>query len=189
MPAIEKSRLLWDNSGHLLISSPEPWPRRVTLQMKQATNTALSADRAPSQAATAAIHFLLSETKSGRFTFCARQVIVIVGSSVLVSSVLFLNIFYCTCDISLPGGERRSTQRISHTPSTAFRHLPPNSGRFSYATEGALHTPTTAFRHLPPNSARFSYATEEALYLRAAVQRRGQHLPKGSGTNMTVEAT
>ena len=46
MPAIEKSRLLWDNSGHLLISGPEPWPRRVTLQMKQATNTALSADRA-----------------------------------------------------------------------------------------------------------------------------------------------
>ena len=26
----------------------------------------------------------------------------------------------------------------SHTPSTAFRHLPPNSARFSYATEGAL---------------------------------------------------
>ena len=25
-----------------------------------------------------------------------------------------------------------------HTPSTAFRHLPPNSARFSYATEGAL---------------------------------------------------
>ena len=28
-----------------------------------------------------------------------------------------------------------------------------------------------------------------SLYLRAAVQRRGQHPPKGSGTNMTVEAT
>ena len=27
------------------------------------------------------------------------------------------------------------------------------------------------------------------LYLRAAVQRRGQRPPKGSGTNMTVEAT
>ena len=26
----------------------------------------------------------------------------------------------------------------SHTPSIAFRHLPPNSARFSYATEGAL---------------------------------------------------
>ena len=25
-----------------------------------------------------------------------------------------------------------------HTPSTAFLHLPPNSARFSYATEGAL---------------------------------------------------
>ena len=27
---------------------------------------------------------------------------------------------------------------IPHTPSIAFRHLPPNSARFSYATEGAL---------------------------------------------------
>ena len=27
---------------------------------------------------------------------------------------------------------------LTHTPSTAFRHLPPNSARFSYATEGAL---------------------------------------------------
>ena len=26
----------------------------------------------------------------------------------------------------------------SHTPSTAFRHLPPDSARFSYAAEGAL---------------------------------------------------
>ena len=25
-----------------------------------------------------------------------------------------------------------------HTPSTAFRHLPPNSARSGYATEGAL---------------------------------------------------
>ena len=29
-------------------------------------------------------------------------------------------------------------QRLSHTPSIAFRHLPPNSARFSYATKGAL---------------------------------------------------
>ena len=28
--------------------------------------------------------------------------------------------------------------RRSHIPSLAFRHLPPNSARFSYATEGAL---------------------------------------------------
>ena len=25
-----------------------------------------------------------------------------------------------------------------HTPSIAFRHLPPNSARFGYVTEGAL---------------------------------------------------
>ena len=28
--------------------------------------------------------------------------------------------------------------RKKHTPSIAFRHLPPDSARFSYATEGAL---------------------------------------------------
>ena len=30
-----------------------------------------------------------------------------------------------------------------------------------------LHTPNTAFRHLRPNSARFSYATEGALFISA----------------------
>ena len=50
-----------------------------------------------------------------------------------------------------------------------------------------MHTPSTAFRHLPPNSARFSYAAEGGtLYLRAAVQRRGgQRPPKGLGTDQT----
>ena len=57
------------------------------------------------------------------------------------------------------------------------------------------HTPSIAFRHLPPNSAiGFTVtATEGALfYLRAAVHRRGRQRgppAKGSGTNMTVEAT
>ena len=32
---------------------------------------------------------------------------------------------------------------------------------------GCVHTPSTAFRHLPPNSARFSYATEGALFISA----------------------
>ena len=30
------------------------------------------------------------------------------------------------------------TQNWLHTPSIAFRHLPPNSARFGYATKGAL---------------------------------------------------
>ena len=33
--------------------------------------------------------------------------------------------------------------------------------------EWSRHTPSTAFRHLPPNSARFSYATEGALFISA----------------------
>ena len=64
----------------------------------------------------------------------------------------------------------------SHTPSIAFRHPPPNSARFGYATEGALrfisvqrlstdavsalwkvrvlisHTPSITFRHLLSSS-------------------------------------
>ena len=31
--------------------------------------------------------------------------------------------------------------------------------------DGQAHTPSTAFRHLPPNSARFSYATKGALFI------------------------
>ena len=30
------------------------------------------------------------------------------------------------------------TQLLNYTPNIAFGHLPPNSARFSYATEGAL---------------------------------------------------
>ena len=53
----------------------------------------------------------------------------------------------------------------------------------------ACHTPSTAFLHLPPNSARFSYATEGALFISAQlstnavkhketiVHKRFQHTP------------
>ena len=34
------------------------------------------------------------------------------------------------------------THRCRHTPSIAFRHLPPNSARSGYATEGALFIST-----------------------------------------------
>ena len=33
---------------------------------------------------------------------------------------------------------KETSEWWQHTPSIAFRHLPPNSARFSYATEGAL---------------------------------------------------
>ena len=78
--------------------------------------------------------------------------------------------------------QKPCTQVTSHprTPSTAFRQPPPNSARFSYATEGVLfisaqlvhrrgqrppngsgtvHTPSIAFRHLPPNSDKTVEAT------------------------------
>ena len=48
------------------------------------------------------------------------------------------------------------------------------------------HTPSIAFRHLPPNSARFGYTTERGtLCLRAAVHRHGQRPSKDLGTDHT----
>ena len=35
-----------------------------------------------------------------------------------------------------------------------------------------MHTPSIAFRHLPPNSARFSYATEGALFKRGTLLKK-----------------
>ena len=37
----------------------------------------------------------------------------------------------------------------------------------SLLSHTSRHTPNTAFRHLPPNSARFDYATEGALFISA----------------------
>ena len=37
--------------------------------------------------------------------------------------------------------------------------------RFTRGRGGREHTPSTAFRHLPPNSARSGYATEGALFI------------------------
>ena len=34
--------------------------------------------------------------------------------------------------------QKTYTDRLTHTPSIAFQHLPPNSAKYSYATEGAL---------------------------------------------------
>ena len=56
--------------------------------------------------------------------------------------------------------------------------------------QGLDHTLSITFRHLPPNSARFSYATEGALFISEQLSSDTvQRPPKGSGTNMTVEAT
>ena len=57
-------------------------------------------------------------------------------------------------------------------------------------TESLTQTPNIAFRHLPPNSARFGYATEGALFISAQLSNDAvSALPKGLGINMTVEAT
>ena len=118
----------------------------------------------------------------------------------------------CAPDYTGRVGGRGRLFQSDYCLGTRQASLPPNSARFSYATEGVLfisaqlstdavsalrkvrvltrvHTPSIAFRHLPPNSARFIYATEGALYPRVAVQRRGERPPRGLGTDMTVEVT
>ena len=55
---------------------------------------------------------------------------------------------------------------------------------------GPTHTPSTAFRHLPPNSARFSYATEGALLISAQLSSDAvSALRNVCGTDKTVKAT
>ena len=44
--------------------------------------------------------------------------------------------------------------------------------------EWGLHTPSTAFRHLPPNSARFGYATERALFISAQLSTDAVSVPR-----------
>ena len=53
-----------------------------------------------------------------------------------------------------------------------------------------MRSPSIAFWHLPANSARTGYATEGGTpYLHASVHQRCQRLRNGLGTNKTVEAT
>ena len=104
----------------------------------------------------------------------------------------------------------RSFLNWCDTPSTAFRHLPPNSARFGYATEGALfisaQLSTDAVSTLQKVwvlitlraslSGTFLQTLPDLVtplkghsFLRAAVHRRGQRPQKGFGTDKTVEAT
>ena len=61
---------------------------------------------------------------------CVRQRSRYHRSSVVTHAISWLN--------ASVRDEFSSRLCCSHTPSIAFRHLPPDSARFSYATEGAL---------------------------------------------------
>ena len=65
-------------------------------------------------------------------------------------------------------------------------------GRQSNLSLRPTYTPSTAFRHLPPNSARFSYATEGALFISALLSTDAVSALRKVRvliSNMTVEAT
>ena len=54
--------------------------------------------------------------------------------------------------------------KVIPAPSLVFRHRTWKDVRLNQAN---THTPSTAFRHIPPNSAGFSYTTEGALFISA----------------------
>ena len=56
-------------------------------------------------------------------------------------------------------------------------------------TQGCSHTPSIAFRHLPPNLPDLVTLLKGHSYGRAAVHPRSQRPPKGLDTGKTVEAT
>ena len=64
---------------------------------------------------------------------------------------------------------RRRPRLIPHRGPAPRGPQEVTSVRCGLSLEGdtALHTPSIAFRHLPPDSARFSYATEGALFISA----------------------
>ena len=80
---------------------------------------------------------------------------------------------------------------FNHSHKTSWWWSAAKTSACDVTIKHLIHTPSIAFRHPPPNSARFTYATEGALFISAqlAVQWCSQRLPKGSGTNRTVEAT
>ena len=65
--------------------------------------------------------------------------------------------------------------------------VPAISGTTSQFCPPCPHTPSIAFRHLPPNSARFSYATDLVISTQLSTDAVSA-LRKGLGTDKTVEA-
>ena len=78
-----------------------------------------------------------------------------------------------------------------HTPSIAFRHLPPNSAKFSYATEGALFISAQLFTDAVSAFRKVWVLIKlQALVYDILLWRRVPESDARSvGTNMTVEAT
>ena len=66
-----------------------------------------------------------------------------------------------------PGYSRSESKEATLPASIKGFEAPVPQQSFFAQSQLPVHTPTIAFRHLPPNSARFSYATEGALFISA----------------------
>ena len=69
----------------------------------------------------------------------------------------------------VPESDARSVEAplCPHPGRGHLHHPPPLLPCWLHDTDELLHTPSIAFRHLPPNSARIGYATEGALFISA----------------------
>ena len=80
---------------------------------------------------------------------------------------------------------------LKYIPGIAFRHLPPNSARFSYATEGALFISVQLSTNAVSALRKFLVLIKlQALVYDILPSRKVPESDARSvGTNMTVEAT
>ena len=75
----------------------------------------------------------------------------------------------CVCVVGGGGGIKHPRSPVSMVLCVHRNHKAYQGrvGMVAFRSELITHTPSIAFRHLPPNSARFSYATEGALFISA----------------------
>ena len=72
--------------------------------------------------------------------FMWQSVSVISQMACVADSYINVSVFllFSQWRVNQRGYDLRSSDCLIHTPSITFRHLPPNSARFGYATDGAL---------------------------------------------------
>ena len=71
-----------------------------------------------------------------------------------------------TNDFSLALGVMKSETELMTSKSGQVKlHMSCNGLNSNHVIDHNTHTPSITFRHLPPNSARFSYAIEVALFI------------------------
>ena len=97
---------------------------------------------------------------------CASCLLACLGARLLPQSYQYPNLSEGADRV---GGQLRGDKECPFSGVTksgrVWRKVPESDARS--VGEGSIHTPSIAFRHLPPNSARVMYSLEGALFLSA----------------------